>query len=128
MTFDESHPPSPVRYSYASSTIGLAIALPIIDLIVVALRFLARRKQRLHIGPDDWLSIGALVGVTHLAVFTISERSTGLHMGLRHLHICRSVRESSYALHDADHSHQASEVAHLVIRCQNYPWLRRMLF
>jgi hypothetical protein len=51
----------PQYYQKASWNLAAAIILPIIDVIAVALRLLARRKQRLKLQLDDWLAIPALV-------------------------------------------------------------------
>jgi hypothetical protein len=55
----------PVEYYYQLAPYNLAasIALPILDVVVVALRIFARRKQHLPLMIDDWLTIPALVSL-----------------------------------------------------------------
>lgn len=52
---------SAVRNPTASNVYGLTIALSIICLVVVFLRFWARRQKKLGVQIDDWLSLVALV-------------------------------------------------------------------
>lgn len=56
----------PLYYQKASWNLAAAIILPIVDIIAVALRLFARRKQKLNFELDDWLSIPALVSVSSL--------------------------------------------------------------
>ena len=48
-------------YNSPSAILAVAIALPILDAIAVALRFYTRRLQRLPLLIDDWLTVPALV-------------------------------------------------------------------
>ena len=52
------------KFVDGQETIGIGIAIPLICILVVALRFLTRVLQRAHIGIDDWLSAASLVRVT----------------------------------------------------------------
>lgn len=42
--------------------IGVGIAFIILEIIIVGLRFYARRRSRVPVGIDDWLILLALVG------------------------------------------------------------------
>ncbi|KAI0390770.1 hypothetical protein F5Y17DRAFT_461445 [Xylariaceae sp. FL0594] len=44
------------------------IALPVLDIVAVAIRYVARRKQRQRLGPDDWLMIPALLFTVGIGV------------------------------------------------------------
>lgn len=48
-------------YEDPAAVIALGAILPAIDVVVVALRFYARRKQKLQLMVDDWLVVPALV-------------------------------------------------------------------
>ena len=48
-------------YQTPGHVLAVAILLPILDIVAVALRFYARRKRRLPLGPDDWLTLPATV-------------------------------------------------------------------
>lgn len=45
----------------ASETIAIGSALPIVCVIVVALRFFTRTRQVAHVGLDDWLILAGAV-------------------------------------------------------------------
>ena len=49
------------KFVDAKATIGIGIAIPVICVFVVGLRFLTRFLQKNIIGLDDWLSAGSLV-------------------------------------------------------------------
>ena len=48
-------------YQTPGHIVAAGIALPILDIAVVALRFASRLKSRQPLGPDDWLLIPATV-------------------------------------------------------------------
>jgi len=48
--------------------IALSVALPIISIIIVALRFLTRRMQNVKLGIDDWLIVNGLVFLVAMAI------------------------------------------------------------
>ena len=50
-----------VVYKDPAAVITLGVLLPAFDLIVVVLRFYARKKQKARLMMDDWLTIPALV-------------------------------------------------------------------
>lgn len=51
----------PTYYRKASWNLAAVTVLPIIDALAVGLRLYARRKQKLPLKLDDWLTIPALV-------------------------------------------------------------------
>ena len=55
-------------YEKPGFNVAAAVVLPMVDIIAVALRFFTRRKQRLPIGIDDWLTIPALVRLVYQVV------------------------------------------------------------
>lgn len=58
-----------------TSLIETAIALPILSLLAVLLRFYVRlHMRRSHIGVDDWLSLIAVVTLFGLAVMQVIGR------------------------------------------------------
>lgn len=46
-----------------NDVIAMGSILPAIDIIVVALRFYAKRKRGAKYGPDDWLILVSLVSL-----------------------------------------------------------------
>jgi hypothetical protein len=48
-------------YESPEHTFAVAVALPVINAIVVILRFYTRRKQQWTLQIDDWLTVPALV-------------------------------------------------------------------
>ena len=44
-----------------SAALALAVTLPILDALAVALRFFTRRKQGVPLCVDDWLTVPALL-------------------------------------------------------------------
>ena len=48
-------------YQTPAAVVTLAVILPLIDVVAVGLRFYARRKQRLPLQADNWLTLPALV-------------------------------------------------------------------
>ena len=46
------------------STLAIAIVLPLLDAIIVALRFYTRKSQNLPLQSDDWFTLAALVDAT----------------------------------------------------------------
>ena len=44
-----------------ATIIAIAVLLPVLDIIAVAMRFITRRVQRLQLQTDDWLTLPALV-------------------------------------------------------------------
>ncbi len=51
-------------YQTAGHTIATCIALAVLDIIVVALRFWTQRKMRVALKVDDWLVVIATVRYT----------------------------------------------------------------
>jgi hypothetical protein len=51
----------PFAFAAPGELMAAAIALPLVCLVLVALRFYTRRIQRQAIGIDDWMSVMALV-------------------------------------------------------------------
>ena len=51
------------KYIAPGEVWSLGIVLPIVATVIVALRFNARRRQRLPFGADDWLILAANVRV-----------------------------------------------------------------
>ena len=49
------------KFVNAEETIAIGIAIPVICVFIVGLRFLTRVLQKNSIGCDDWLSAGSLV-------------------------------------------------------------------
>ena len=50
-------------YQKPGHVIAVAVVLPVLDLSAVILRFYARRRQRLTLQADDWLTVPATVGL-----------------------------------------------------------------
>ena len=48
--------------------LAVSIALPILSIIAVFLRFYTRRLQKAKLGIDDWLTLPALVGCTYFSL------------------------------------------------------------
>ena len=48
-------------FTDAHQVISIGVALPVICILVVGLRFLTRLLQKVRVGLDDWLSLGGLV-------------------------------------------------------------------
>ncbi|OCL14661.1 hypothetical protein AOQ84DRAFT_15099 [Glonium stellatum] len=55
-----------------TAVIATAVVLSLLDIIVVGLRFYARRRQRQRVQADDWLTIPALALVLGLAAVLIT--------------------------------------------------------
>ena len=49
------------KFVNAQETIAIGVAIPVVCVSIVGLRFLARVLHKSHIGIDDWLSAGSLV-------------------------------------------------------------------
>jgi len=62
---------TPHYYEKAGPNLAVAIALPILDAIIVFGRLYVRRKQKLPLGIDDWLMIPALILVLGAGVTMI---------------------------------------------------------
>ncbi|MCJ1356783.1 MAG: hypothetical protein MMC33_006779 [Icmadophila ericetorum] len=59
-------------YQKAGHVIAAAVVLPVLDFIAVGLRFYTRRKQRVPILADDWITIPALILVLGLGAGLIT--------------------------------------------------------
>ena len=51
-------------YQKPGQVIAAAAVLPVLDTLTLILRFYARRRQRLPLQADDWLTVPAVVGPT----------------------------------------------------------------
>ena len=51
----------PFGFVSPAEVIAAGVVLPVLGIIVVALRFHARRIQKAHVGIDDWLTVPASV-------------------------------------------------------------------
>ena len=49
------------HYVNGQDTMAIGIALPIVCILIVALRFWTRNLQKVIVGLDDWLIVGGLV-------------------------------------------------------------------
>ena len=49
-------------YQKPGHVVAAAVVLPVLDTVTVILRLYARRRQRLPLQADDWLTIPATVG------------------------------------------------------------------
>jgi len=47
-------------YAYFRSVLSLGIVMPILCIVLVAIRFYVRRYQKGGLGPDDWLALATL--------------------------------------------------------------------
>lgn len=48
-------------YQTPGHVVAAAVVLPVLDVLVVGLRFYTRRRQRLPLQMDDWLTLPAAV-------------------------------------------------------------------
>ncbi|KAI1391574.1 uncharacterized protein F4822DRAFT_190157 [Hypoxylon trugodes] len=73
-------PMKPYYYMQPDNIIAAAVALSLLDIIVVALRFWTRKIQRQPPKADDWLMVPAAlltVGVAISQIYGVSKRSIG---------------------------------------------------
>lgn len=59
------------NYVTSSTTLGTGYAFIFLGIITVAIRFAVRKWKRVSIGPDDWLSLAALVFVISYCITMI---------------------------------------------------------
>jgi hypothetical protein len=60
----EEGPPEPIikhYYQLAGYNLAIAILFPVLNVIVVSTRFYVRKRQKVPLQADDWLTIPALV-------------------------------------------------------------------
>lgn len=67
----------------APNALAAAVVLPVVCAAVVALRFYTRYRQRAERGPDDWLTIPALVLLAGMSACIITSVELGLDQYLR---------------------------------------------
>ena len=48
-------------YESLGSIVSIAVILPMLDILAVALRFVSRKRQRIPFEADDWLALAATV-------------------------------------------------------------------
>lgn len=58
-------PPKVVTHHYqlANYNLGMTISLLVLNIFAVVMRLLARKKQRMYLQMDDWLTVAALVRI-----------------------------------------------------------------
>ena len=86
--------PEYVYYQRANYNLAAAIALPILCITAVALRLFARRKQKLALKIDDWLTIPALVRQS----FCEPQEAMWLKLMLDLYSRCQCCNDSRYVL------------------------------
>ncbi|KAF2734161.1 hypothetical protein EJ04DRAFT_437644 [Polyplosphaeria fusca] len=67
-------------YQRAGHALAVSIAFPIVDIIAVALRIVARKKQKLALQADDWLCLPALfltIGSAAAMITGVALHATG---------------------------------------------------
>lgn len=60
------------QFVNAKETVALGSTLPVVCLIVIALRFFTRRLQNVKVGSDDWLALCGLFAVIGMGACLIA--------------------------------------------------------
>ncbi|KAK6954651.1 hypothetical protein Daesc_004618 [Daldinia eschscholtzii] len=71
---------NPFYYMRPSHVIAAAVALSVVDILVVGLRFWARKAQKQLLGSDDWLMVPATlvtVGIGISQLYGVSQKALG---------------------------------------------------
>ncbi|KAI1799479.1 hypothetical protein F4811DRAFT_543548 [Daldinia bambusicola] len=71
---------TPFYYMRAGHVIASAVALSVVDILVVGLRFWARKTQKQKLGADDWLMVPATlvtVGIGICQLYGVSQKALG---------------------------------------------------